>query len=401
MQGPSYFSLISLFILPVFLTWACYRLMSYRVPEYRRTWVNYCYWLLSVASIAVLILSRWLRISDTPQGAWLSFLMYTAYTWLAALLLMLILLLLLTTFEWLRKHLRSQPEISSETADEKLTRRDFLQRGLVFLPAVTFGLSANTIYQTQSTLVINRLTFTYPQLPISANGLTIAQISDTHIGPFFNLDRLDKVFTTVAANKPDIVAITGDLIDDLNLLPDVMERLIRFYREIPQGVYFCWGNHEYFRDINRVRAALAGTPITVLENSAEKIVDGDQPLYFAGVDYPWAKNKSDQGSIRRKMIDKAYSHVPSNAFSVLLTHHPDFIEDAFARKIPLTMAGHTHGGQISLFGRSILPVQYRYMRGLYQQAGLYGYVNSGTGHWLPVRIGCPAEVTLYTLRKGD
>lgn len=71
-------------------------------------------------------------------------------------------------------------------------------------------------------------------------------------------------------------------------------------------------------------------------------------------------------------------------------------EQAFCL-ISLTLSGHTHGGQVALFGHSLLPIQYQYRRGLYQRQSCYGYVSTGTGQWLPFRLGCPAEVAFFTL----
>jgi len=91
---------------------------------------------------------------------------------------------------------------------------------------------------------------------------------------------------------------------------------------------------------------------------------------------------------------------PSNAFTVMIAHHPDFLFDGFANKIPLTLAGHTHGGQVVIGGVPVSPLPYRYMRGLYQENQGYGYVSSGAGHWIPFRFGCPPEISIFTLRKG-
>jgi predicted MPP superfamily phosphohydrolase len=101
--------------------------------------------------------------------------------------------------------------------------------------------------------------------------------------------------------------------------------------------------------------------------------------------------------IRKKYLQQGLAKIPENAFKVLLSHHPDFIEDAFAANIPLTLAGHTHGGQVNVARHSLLPLNYKYMRGLYRQGNLAGYVSTGAGNWLPFRIGCPPEVSVFTL----
>jgi predicted MPP superfamily phosphohydrolase len=200
----------------------------------------------------------------------------------------------------------------------------------------------------------------------------------------------------VKNENPGLLAITGDLVDDLDLLPPAMERLTAFQAELPHGIFYCWGNHEYFRDIGRIRRALYASPITVLENKNQEVSNG---LYLAGVDYPWGKNKGEVEAKQRDYFTQAMRAMPKGAFPVLLTHHPDFFDNAFAARVPLTLAGHTHGGQVTIFGRSVLPVKYKYMRGMFQQDGSYGYVSVGTGHWMPIRIGCPAEISVFTLKS--
>ena len=83
----------------------------------------------------------------------------------------------------------------------------------------------------------------------------------------------------------------------------------------------------------------------------------------------------------------------------MLAHHPDFLPGCFARQVDLTLAGHTHGGQVGWGQRSMFDFVYPYMRGIYRQKQSIGYVSSGAGHWLPFRLNCPPEVSLITLRR--
>ena len=92
--------------------------------------------------------------------------------------------------------------------------------------------------------------------------------------------------------------------------------------------------------------------------------------------------------------------MPESAFVVMLAHHSDFIDEGFERRIPLTMCGHTHGAQFALIGPVVESVGFKYLRGMYRQDGSYGYVNRGTGHWLPFRVFCSREATVFTLHKG-
>ena len=101
-----------------------------------------------------------------------------------------------------------------------------------------------------------------------------------------------------------------------------------------------------------------------------------------------------------KNLNSACQGIASDAFTVMLSHHPDFLPGTFARKIGLTLAGHTHGAQVGWAGRSAFEFLYPYMRGVYQDAGSIGYVSSGAGHWLPFRLNCPPEVTVITLKNA-
>ena len=89
--------------------------------------------------------------------------------------------------------------------------------------------------------------------------------------------------------------------------------------------------------------------------------------------------------------------IPENGYPILLAHHPNFIPEAFRRKIPLTLSGHTHGGQINLWGMNLVPVYKPYWKGLYEEQELFAYVSRGSGHWFPVRLNCAREVTVFTI----
>ena len=121
------------------------------------------------------------------------------------------------------------------------------------------------------------------------------------------------------------------------------------------------------------------------------------------------------------MMEEALADVPLDAVKVLLAHHSDFIEQGIAHGIDLTLTGHTHGGQFAIGQTALLPVRYRYMRGFYGAGGALGsieggtvslptrvgdlsplgYVNAGAGSWFPLRVGCPPEITIFTLTGNE
>ncbi|WP_425059512.1 3',5'-cyclic adenosine monophosphate phosphodiesterase CpdA [Sporomusa carbonis] len=402
-HGPSLYAMIFFSVLLLGLTWLGNRILPKWHPVYAGKKARFSYWVVTVLSVAILIFSRWLRPVSGFPGEWFRYFIYAAYVWMIGLVFMLIVLMVGHAGRLLVRKLSREAETGEEAeipveapVPGGITRREFLQGAVAAVPALPLAVSAYGVIAGDINIVVNRFALNFPHLPPALDGFKIAQISDTHIGPFFGMDKLDRVLTMVKHEQPDLLAITGDLVDDLDLLVPTMERLAAFQPQVPQGIFYCWGNHEYFRDIGRIRKALNNSPITVLENRNQAVLNG---LYFAGVDYPWGKNKTEVEEKRRQYFDQAVRGIPDGAFTVLLAHHPDFFDNAFAAGVPLSLVGHTHGGQVIIFGMSLLPVKYKYMKGMFQANRSYGYVSAGTGHWLPLRIGCPAEISIFTLHS--
>jgi len=285
-------------------------------------------------------------------------------------------------------------------AGPEMTRRAFLANALAVIPFSAFGVSGGAVYRAQTAMTVRRHALAMPGLPAGLRGFKIGQISDTHVGPYFDLARLEETLELLAREKPDLVAVTGDFADDMALLRPAAERLGALARAVPLGVYFCMGNHEYFRDTGRIRAELTQSGVKVLIGASALIAPGPPPFYLLGVDYPLSAGRGaayvDVGR-RRRCFAAATGSAPPDAFKVLIAHHPDFLIDGFAARIPLTLAGHTHGGQVVIGGQSLLAL-HAYVRGLYRENGVYGYVSSGAGHWFPFRLGCPPEVSVFMLQ---
>ena len=409
-HSPSIVAMLFVFLFLLGITWLGGRILAKWHPVYSGKRVRVAYRLVTASAVLILIFSRWLRPVSGFPGEWFRYLIYAAYIWMTGLVFMLVVLLVGYIIRLLVRKLgqqsagktesnQSQPEQkqAESIARGNVTRREFLQGALAAVPAIPFAISGYGVIGGDTTIVVNRYSLPFAQLPPALEGFTIAQISDTHIGSFFGMDKLDLVLNLVRQEQPDLLAITGDLVDDLDLLSPTIKRLTAFEAELPYGIYYCWGNHEYFRDISRIRKALDSSPIAVLENRHQAVKN---ELYLAGVDYPWGKNKTEQETKRQDYFTQAVRGIPAGSFTVLLTHHPDFFDNAFTAGVPLSLAGHTHGGQVAIFGAAVLPVQYKYMKGMFRQTDSYGYVSVGSGHWLPLRIGCPAEVSFFTLKRG-
>lgn len=394
-SAPTFFFIL-LLLLPLGVTWVNDILCRRHFPEHFGMF-RFVFWFFSLSSTGLLLYSRLFRSVGNDWSETFHFLVNLSYVWAIGQIFLLLLLSLLFLMSFLIG--KCQPFHSAPRSEAKtgLSRRNFLKITAGALPVVAFGLSAEGVYQESQELTLARYNVPFPDLPVPLHHFKIAQISDAHLGPFFMLDKLDEAFGLVRQEKPQLLVITGDLIDDLGYLEKMMIKLEALSEFIPYGIYFCWGNHEYFRNKPRIAAAFKDSAVTLLDNSSQLLFSGKRPVYLLGVDYPWSKNKEEQQQVIQDALARARENVPQEAFSILLAHHPDFLTEAFQARIPLTLSGHTHGGQVALFGHSLLPVQYKYMRGMYQEQGCYGYVSTGAGQWLPFRLGCPAEVVFFTL----
>lgn len=274
------------------------------------------------------------------------------------------------------------------------SKRHFLQQA-VCLPAAAGALSLYGGLVESRAIENTNFDIRLKNLPENFKGFSIAQLSDVHLGYFFSLDRLDEVLGQIVAKKPDVLLITGDLFDDREHNEQAADLVNSYVKGFPQGIYFCWGNHEYMAGKEKIAASLARTKIKVLAGSAVRLLDGERPLYLLGVDYPIDRLR-DQAVQCEETMHSAMKDVPEAAVKVLMAHHSIFIDYAFANGVDLTMTGHTHGGQIGLFGIPLFPL-FKYTRGMYQQEAFYGYVNSGAGSWCPFRLGCPPEISYFRL----
>lgn len=242
-------------------------------------------------------------------------------------------------------------------------------------------------------------------LPPELEGFKLAQISDLHLGAYFSLERLENLLQRVADSKPDLLAITGDIFDDVPMNPAAVKIVDSFTEKFRYGIFYIHGNHEHFRGIAAIEKLLAQTKIHFLLNSAENVTS---KLYVLGVDYPQRAPVMNSGgdkereqlfaTARKNFVDAALKNVPDDAIKILLAHHPEFIDDGAERNFALTLTGHTHGSQFGIFGVPLFPV-FKYTRGVVKIGDSLGYVHVGNGSWFPFRFGCPPEIAYFTLRS--
>jgi hypothetical protein len=219
--------------------------------------------------------------------------------------------------------------------------------------------------------------------------LRVVQISDMHIGGLIDYEFVKKSVETIKSLNPDIVALTGDIVDThvTNIQKAVM--LLRNI-QAKHGVYFVTGNHEFFHGIDDTIAFLKNLGIDVLENENRLIQRDSDKLYIVGV--------HDVHGFRVKKyepnIQKATQNIPDNSPTLLLAHQPCYVHYLQGFTPNLMLSGHTHGGQIWPFNH-LVTLQQPYLKGLYEmKQNSYIYVNTGIGFWgPPMRLGTSAEIT--------
>ena len=241
------------------------------------------------------------------------------------------------------------------------------------------------------------------RLPHGMSGYTIVQLSDVHVGPTIGLDFIEQLVATTNALSPDLVVITGDLVDgsvqELGALVAPLAKL-----RARDGVYFVTGNHEYYSGADSWIKQLKALGVRVLRNERVAIRaashDGSQNgegFDLAGVD-DWTAHTFGNG--HGMDLDRALSGRDQERVLVLLAHQPKAIFQAARAGVDLQLSGHTHGGQLFPFN-FLVRLQQPYVDGLHAHGDTLIYVSRGTGYWgPPMRVGAPAEVTHLELVRA-
>jgi len=273
-----------------------------------------------------------------------------------------------------------------------LTRRRFI-RNVSLGAAGTTGFTGYGLAGALDLPGLRHTTLELAELPPEWDGLTIAQISDVHAGPYMPAERMARVTEMVDGLDPDLVVFTGDQMDRR---PSDADRFVRGFSGIsaPLGVYGILGNHDHYFDPRLSEHALVETGITPLVNQSRVLRRGGADLALIGLeDFSAGHGRAPDFSL----LDRF-----PTSFRICLSHQPRTWHDVAAAGAHLMLAGHTHGGQIALTKRNLNVARFqgRYIAGPYRRGDATLYVSRGIGVGaVPLRLGAPPEVDLLVLRR--
>ena len=243
---------------------------------------------------------------------------------------------------------------------------------------------------------VREVDLAFKNLPGDLDGIRIVQVSDIHLSPFLSRSQLRRVVDQANETRSDLAVVTGDLITSYGDPLDAALAELKHLRATA-GIYGCLGNHEILAEAeDYATEAGARQGLRFLRSQAASLRFGSARLNLAGVDY------QKKGS---RYLAGADSLIRANEFNLLLSHNPDVFPVAAQQGWDLTLAGHTHGGQVTLefLHASLNPARFYtpFTYGTYREKGRAIYVTRGIGTvGVPARFGAPPEVAVIRLVRG-
>jgi len=296
---------------------------------------------------------------------------------------------------WSAHRLRAQTGLSSLTR----TRRRFLRLSLL---AGAIALAGDGILLEPDFPRVVRHEVPLKRWPERLNGFTVAVLGDFHYDPYFSVHPLRAAIGIVNRLRPDLILLLGDFVS-VPIIGDERKAalaagpcaLLLRKMHAPYGLWAVLGNHDWGTDPRYVAEVLQAAGIRVLANQSEPIERDGARFWLAGVD--------DVIGLAAD-VPKTLQTPPSDEAVVLMVHEPDFADYVSRFPVDFQVSGHSHGGQVRL---PLLPPLYlpklakKYVRGFHQVGRLTLYTNEGLGTVaLPIRLNCPPEITLFTLRRA-
>ncbi len=284
---------------------------------------------------------------------------------------------------------------------------------LLILLITSVSIIAWSIFIEPNLLIIRNYELNIPNWPNTLNGMKVAVITDLHVGsPFIGLKKVNQIVNMTNGEQPDLTLLLGDFVahgkshnaaeprpSNPNINWDCIVRPVAFTNELSGlkaklGVFAILGNHDWWYDGNDVHNQLNKANIRVLEDELIKLHFNGQAFYLVGLSDLWTRHPQPI-ALLAKITDKEPI--------LLLSHNPD-IFPLIPERVSLTLAGHTHGGQVALpfIGPLVVPSRYgvRYARGHIVENGQHLFVSTGIGtSVLPIRFLTIPEISILTLKS--
>ncbi len=274
---------------------------------------------------------------------------------------------------------------------------------VVALTVGTLGVWA--VWIEPDSITVRNINLTIPSWHAEHSQMKIAVLTDLHVGaPHMSLEKLRRVVERTNAEQPTLVLLLGDfviggrdhrggVVGGAFVTPEPIAEELKHLRA-PLGIFAVLGNHDWWYDGGRVTKALEGVGVKVLENGAVHLSRDNQSFWLVGIADLWTRQPDIAGSLRQ---------IDGDDPALLMTHNPDIFPDVPAR-VSLTLAGHTHGGQVNLpfIGTPIVPSKFgqRYALGHVSEQGRHLFVSGGIGTSIvPVRFRVPPEIVILTLSQ--
>ena len=285
------------------------------------------------------------------------------------------------------------------------SKRSFVGNAARTLSGTSLGALAYGTYHENSTPEISRVVLTYRGLHTELCGFRIVQVTDIHAGPLISFESIAGTVSVVNALKPDLIVLTGDYV---NNNPAYVDGCVRLLNDLKAnaGVFGVYGNHDYYTGIESVREGFSKTRISMISHSRLAATGLEGVLNIIGVEDPvsrWATDAQFQD------LAKISALAEPNQFNLLLSHRPGIFKTSKDWNVQLTLAGHTHGGQVIIpmvgeRGFSLAGLFVTYTHGLYESEKdpeVRMYVSRGIGTIIaPVRLFCKPEIVEITLTRG-
>jgi len=353
-------------------------------PASVHTWLT-----VALAALAVLLPAGLLLTRLLPRDL-LSPVMWVLYSWMGLMFFLFVLLLpadLMRGAAWLIERFSGAP---IDPARRLLLAR--IYGGVVGLGGL--GMAGLGLLGAARQVAVRPVEVALRGLPAAFAGFRIVQLTDIHVGPTIGRGFIEDLVARTNALEPDLIAITGDLVDGS------VAELARHVEPLRQlrarhGVFFVTGNHEYYTDADAWIAHLRGLGVRVLRNERVALERAGQHIDLAGVDDLVGRSYSPAHG---PDLPRALAGRDPTRPVILLAHQPRTAPEAAAHGVALQLSGHTHGGQLFPFNL-LVPLQQPFVAGLHRLGDLTIYVSTGAGYWgPPMRLGVPAEISAITLQ---